>query len=90
MKPKELTCKLRELMETLSALPAPREDDSTEGTYVPENETPATNGQNEMLDQIRLRLKYLVFDLEATRRENRYLREMLERRTNFGDGGDQF
>lgn len=32
------------------------------------------------LDQVRLQVKYLVFDLEATRRENRYLRQMLESR----------
>ncbi len=31
------------------------------------------------VDQLRLRVKYLVFDLEATRRENGYLRSMLER-----------
>jgi hypothetical protein len=29
------------------------------------------------LDQIRLAIKYLVFDLEATKRENRLLKEML-------------
>jgi len=29
------------------------------------------------LDQVRLAIKYLVFDLEATKRENRLLREML-------------
>ena len=33
------------------------------------------------LDYLRLSVKYLVFDLEATRRENKQLREMLE------DGG---
>jgi len=32
------------------------------------------------LDQLRLQVKYLLFDLEATRRENRYLRQMLETR----------
>lgn len=31
----------------------------------------------ENLDHIRLAIKYLVFDLEATKRENRLLREML-------------
>ena len=31
------------------------------------------------VDQLRLRVKYLVFDLEATRRENAFLRSMLER-----------
>jgi hypothetical protein len=32
----------------------------------------------ESLDHLRLTVKYLVFDLEATRRENAYLRRMLE------------
>jgi len=31
----------------------------------------------ENLDYLRLSVKYLVFDLEATRRENKYLRDML-------------
>ncbi len=30
------------------------------------------------LDYLRLSIKYLLFDLEATRRENSYLRKMLE------------
>jgi len=29
------------------------------------------------LDQVRLAVKYLVFDLEATKRENRLLRDLL-------------
>ena len=32
----------------------------------------------ESLDYLRLSIKYMVFDLEATRRENSYLRKMLE------------
>lgn len=32
----------------------------------------------ESLDHLRLSVKYLVFDLEATRRENQYLRSMLD------------
>lgn len=31
----------------------------------------------ESLDYLRLSVKYLVFDLEATRRENQYLRQLL-------------
>ena len=31
----------------------------------------------EGLDHLRLAIKYMVFDLEATKRENRLLREML-------------
>lgn len=32
----------------------------------------------ESLDYLRLSIKYLLFDLEATRRENTYLRKLLE------------
>ena len=32
----------------------------------------------ESLDHLRLSVKYLVFDLEATRRENQYLRKLLD------------
>ena len=32
----------------------------------------------ESLDYLRLSIKYLLFDLEATRRENSYLRQLLE------------
>lgn len=42
----------------------------------------------ETLDFLRLQVKYLVFDLEATRRENMYLRRMLEgRRRDSDDSG---
>lgn len=40
----------------------------------------------ESLDYLRLSIKYLVFDLEATRRENQYLRKMLE---SGNTGADQ-
>jgi len=33
----------------------------------------------ESLDYLRLSVKYLVFDLEATRRENQYLRGLIEK-----------
>lgn len=35
----------------------------------------------ESLDYLRVSIKYLMFDLEATRRENAYLRKMLEERS---------
>lgn len=41
----------------------------------------------ESLDYLRLSIKYLVFDLEATRRENQYLRDMVNKQdadTNDG------
>ena len=36
------------------------------------------NELQDALDYLRLSVKYLVFDLEATRRENAYLRRMIE------------
>lgn len=41
------------------------------------------------LDYLRLSVKYLVFDLEATRRENQYLRKLLESQTKQQDGGNE-
>ena len=48
----------------------------------------------ESLDYLRLTIKYLVFDLEATRRENAYLRKLVEQANrddmaqDEGDGDD--
>ena len=39
-------------------------------------------GLQESLDFLRLGIKYMLFDLEATRRENNYLRKMLEQDSN--------
>lgn len=39
----------------------------------------------ESLDYLRLAIKYLMFDLEATRRENAYLRNMLESQSRRPD-----
>jgi chromosome segregation ATPase len=36
----------------------------------------------ESIDFLRLGIKYMLFDLEATRRENNYLRKMLEQDPN--------
>lgn len=42
------------------------------------------------LDYLRLSVKYLVFDLEATRRENQYLRKLIDRSSARGpEGTDQ-
>ena len=38
----------------------------------------------ESLDSLRVTVKYLVFDLEATRRENKYLRTLID--TDGGEG----
>jgi len=39
----------------------------------------STAGVQENLDYLRMAIKYLLFDLEATRRENAYLRKMLQK-----------
>lgn len=56
-----------------------------------QNLAAAAHGLAEMLDTLRLQVKYLVFDLEATRRENQYLRKMLESRPPHRDldGSDE-
>jgi chromosome segregation ATPase len=41
----------------------------------------------ESLDYLRLSIKYVLFDLEATRRENQYLRRLLERHAGSGETG---
>ena len=66
-----LNQKLAEIVETLNVIGA---DASDQGLYIPagSNETQA------LIDHIRMQVKYLSFDLEASQRENRYLRKMLE------------
>lgn len=43
----------------------------------------------ESLDYLRLSIKYLMFDLEATRRENNYLRDMLEEEMREDESGGE-
>lgn len=38
------------------------------------------NSLNESLDYLRLSIKYMLFDLEATHRENEYLKKLLNDR----------
>ncbi|MBX3396833.1 MAG: hypothetical protein KF841_15865 [Phycisphaerae bacterium] len=42
----------------------------------------AVSNLQDSLDYLRLTVKYLLFDLEATRRENAHLRKMLEEDPN--------
>ena len=78
--------KLSELMSEISTLPkAEREKlvamaQETQERHVKIRKT--VGDLQESLDYLRLAIKYLVFDLEATRRENGYLRKMLEHKFN--------
>lgn|GEM_PF-805151 len=69
--------KLIELLEKLNESAETNQKSSAdEGLYVPERNL----GTDDVIDHLRIQIKYLMFDLEATRRENRYLRQMIEMR----------
>jgi chromosome segregation ATPase len=81
--------KLAELMGEISTLPASErcklEDLAKETQERHQQLRKSINSLQESLDWLRLSVKYLVFDLEATRRENNYLRQMLESNSEEGN-----
>ena len=85
MNEREFHTKLAELMGEISTLPQAerlkleRLADETRQRHERLRQT--VSGLQESLDYLRLSIKYLVFDLEATRRENGYLRKILEETT---------
>ena len=80
MKEAAIRKQLSELSESMTMSPLfGAETSETEGVYKPEGRRGELSVE-ESIDRMRLQLKYLLFDLEATRRENRYLRQMLESR----------
>ena len=85
MTEQDFQTKLAELMGEITTLPqAERKKleklaDETRERHERLRQTVST--LQESLDYLRLSIKYLVFDLEATRRENNYLRKMLEETT---------
>ncbi|MDP7008728.1 MAG: hypothetical protein QGI78_04060 [Phycisphaerales bacterium] len=88
------------LIEKLQALPTEHREsleelcnrESDECSSVEESVAKLQNS----LDYLRLSVKYMVFDLEATRRENVYLRKLVEQirrdssRRNDGETPDDF
>ncbi len=82
--------KLTELMGEISCLPAAERQKLTElanQTQQRHEKLRKTVSElHESLDYLRLSIKYLVFDLEATRRENACLRKMLEQSQNDDEG----
>jgi len=86
--------RLQELIDEIEKLP-PNQKEALKNlaakTEAKHEELAATaKSVTEALDYLRLQIKYIVFDLEATRRENRYLRKMLESRPSqdIDPGGD--
>jgi hypothetical protein len=85
--------KLGELLGQIDHLPA----DQKEAMHTLAEETKDRHEKlrktvkdlQDSLDYLRLSVKYLVFDLEATRRENAYLRKVLEQQSSGSDGSEQ-
>jgi chromosome segregation ATPase len=82
MNESEFQTKLAELMGEISTLPATERAKlhklAAETRQRHERLQKTVSSLQESLDYLRLSIKYLVFDLEATRRENTYLRKMIE------------
>ena len=89
MNEQQFQVKLGELMNEISQLPQAERaklNDLAEQTKARHQKLRKTIADlTESLDYLRLSIKYLVFDLEATRRENSYLRKMLEHQQSAGD-----
>ena len=87
----EFQAKLAELMNKIGDLPEserPKLEALAQETHTRHAKMKKTIGElQESLDHLRLSVKYLVFDLEATRRENKYLRSMID--AGDAPGGEQ-
>ena len=74
--------KLTELVQEIATLPTDERaklEALAEETKQRHEKLKATvTSLQDSIDYLRLSIKYLLFDLEATRRENEYLRKMLE------------
>lgn len=74
--------KLSELIAEIGTLPAGERDKlelMAEQTRERHRQLKDTvNSLQESIDFVRLSIKYMLFDLEATRRENQQLRKMLD------------
>lgn len=85
----EFQKRLAELVAEIENLPEGERDRlrhlATETKDRHEQIKKSVKGLQESIDFLRLGIKYMLFDLEATRRENGYLRKMLEQDPNSGD-----
>ena len=73
--------KLNELIQQIQGMPEPQRTRLIElarETQQRHDQLRSTFGKlHDAVDQLRLHVKYLLFDLEATRRENQQLRNLL-------------
>lgn len=86
MNEQDFQTKLSDLMAQLDTLPSPAKEQlqqmATETRERHQRMKKTVNELQDSLDYLRLSVKYLVFDLEATRRENNYLRKLLNGKNN--------
>ena len=73
--------KLKELVQEIGTVPLPQQKKLVSwaqkaGIYQKHLKN-STNALQESLDYLRVSIKYILFDLEATRRENTYLKKLL-------------
>jgi hypothetical protein len=83
MKEAKLEDRLNELVKELTGVAEPRGIKSAmPGKEVQDSEPSAKDIDRlqESLDYLCICVKYQLFDLEATRRENKYLKQLLEKR----------
>ena len=84
MNDRDFHARLGEMLTKINDMPEGERDrlrklaDETKGRH--DRVKKAIGEMQESLDYLRLSVKYLVFDLEATRRENAYLRGLVEER----------
>jgi hypothetical protein len=75
--------RIREFLEMLRAWPAPTQFVAAHvGVYLSHANSHDDSTLEGDINHLRLQLKYIMFDLEATHRENKYLRQMLDARRN--------
>ncbi|MFQ5430455.1 MAG: hypothetical protein ACE5E1_09120 [Phycisphaerae bacterium] len=78
---------LTELLNEMGALPEPERtklETLAKKTKQRHDKLKETVGNlQDSIDYLRLSIKYLLFDLEATRRENNYLRKILEEKPDL-------
>ena len=96
MNEQDFQAKLSDLLQQMDTLPSPAKEHiqkMAEETRDRHTRMKKTVGElQDSLDYLRLSVKYLVFDLEATRRENQYLRKLLDAknaRDNDSGSGDE-
>ena len=84
MKEANIEQKLRELVEQFGSAPDSKYQKlatiAKEAQETQKKLEKSVDSLQEAMDYLRVCIKYQLFDLEATRRENKYLRKLLEER----------